>query len=228
MVHRGSPLLTAVPLSKTPKTVALNLRGSVQTAWGALRDTAVACAPQTHISADGGALGSAAPRRRLSTTQETAKGPKTPKHRETRVEKAISEKLVCKTHLPMCSVKQRKSPVEGRAEYPTEQQTKPQPGQARTAPRRSQNQRGQPRDPLPAAVIKGLNRMHTPSTSRSMTVRPPVGTSCLSCSPSCRDKGTVRRLPQGGTRQSPHLPSPTQPQAWRLPGAKPPESFDSL
>lgn len=41
---------------------------------------------------------------------------------------------------------------------------------------------------LPAAVIKGLNLTHVPSPSKSMTVRPHIGTNCFSCSPSCREK----------------------------------------
>lgn len=44
---------------------------------------------------------------------------------------------------------------------------------------------------LPAEVMSGLKRTQVPSSSSSTTSTPLAGTSCASCSPSCRDKAQL-------------------------------------
>lgn len=62
---------------------------------------------------------------------------------------------------------------------------------------------------LPAEVMSGLKRTQVPSSSSSTTSTPLAGTSCASCSPSCRDKAQLgnrtwllQAQPQGTHRHS--------------------------
>lgn len=62
---------------------------------------------------------------------------------------------------------------------------------------------------LPAEVMSGLKRTQVPSSSSSTTSTPLAGTSCASCSPSCRDKAQLENWtwllqaqPQGTHRHS--------------------------
>lgn len=55
---------------------------------------------------------------------------------------------------------------------------------------------------LPAEVMSGLKRTQVPSSSSSTTSTPLAGTSCASCSPSCRDKAQLGTWTEHGSCSS--------------------------